>query len=121
MQIDPHHEFRLGQWHVKPLRGVIQNDEETRHITPKAMDVLVCLVRHHGEVVGRDTFLDEIWQGRAFGDAVLNKYIAELRKYIETISKRGYRFLADIELIGDLVRLYQSPLGLLYRRSKGSP
>ena len=111
MQLDPKHEFRLGRWHVKPLRGVIQSETETLRITPKAMDVLVCLARHRGEVVGRDIFLQEVWDGRAFGDAPLNKCIAELRKqlgdrdgsreYIETISKRGYRLVADVELIGE--------------------
>lgn len=106
----PLNEFMIGEWHVTPLRGVIQGPEGMRRITPKAMDVLQCLVRHAGEVVERDTFLAEIWEGRAFSDDPLNKCIAELRRqlgdrggkrrYIETVPKRGYRLAAEVRPIG---------------------
>lgn len=100
----------IGEWHVTPLRGVIQGPEGTRRITPKAMDVLQCLARRAGEVVERDTFLAEVWDGRAFSDDPLNKCIAELRRqlgdragaggYIETIPKRGYRLAVEVRPIG---------------------
>ena len=103
-------EFQLGEWRVTPLRGVIHGSNDTRRITPKAMDVLTCLANHAGEVVERDTFLEEVWHGRAFSDEPLNKCIAELRKklgdsagsrdYIETIPKRGYRLIAEMTPIG---------------------
>ena len=109
--LDEQHEFRLGRWHVRPLRGIVQDDSGTRRITPKSMDVLLCLVRHEGKVVDRETFIEEVWQGRAFGDDPLNKCIAELRRqlgdrstpreYIETLPKRGYRLVATAEPIGE--------------------
>jgi TolB-like protein/DNA-binding winged helix-turn-helix (wHTH) protein/Flp pilus assembly protein TadD len=108
--VDPNREFRLGEWQVTPLRGVLHRADETRRLTPKAMDVLLCLVRHHGDVVARDTLLEEAWEGRAFSDEPLNKCIAEIRRqfgddrgdptYIETIPKRGYRLIAEFEPIG---------------------
>lgn len=111
MNADQHREFRLGQWQVRPLRGVLQGPEGTRRVTPKSMDVLLCLVARAGEVVDRETFLRDVWHGRAFSDDPLNKCIAELRRqlgdragtrdYIETIPKRGYRLVADVEPIGD--------------------
>lgn len=104
-------EFMIGEWHVTPLRGVIQGPDGSRRITPKAMDVLQCLARRPGEVVDRDTFLAEVWDGRAFSDDPLNKCIAELRRqlgdragqggYIETIPKRGYRLVAEVRPIGE--------------------
>ena len=110
---DRHLEFELGQWHVTPLRGVIHGPNGSRRITPKSMDVLLCLVRRAGEVVDRETFQDEVWHGRAFSDDPLNKCIAELRRqlgdragsrdYIETIPKRGYRLVADVTPIGEPV------------------
>lgn len=110
---DRHHEFKLGKWHVTPLRGVIHGADGSRRITPKSMDVLLCLVRRPGEVVDRETFQEEVWHGRAFGDDPLNKCIAELRRqlgdragsreYIETIPKRGYRLVAKITPIGEPV------------------
>ncbi len=97
-------EFTLGDWHVMPLRGVIEGPEGERRLTPKAVDVLLCMARRPGEVVERDLFLQEVWHGRAGSDEPLNKCIAELRRqlgdprasprYIETIPKRGYRLIA---------------------------
>ena len=108
--MDPQQEFRLGDWQVTPLRGVLHGPAGARKLTPKAMDLLLCLVRHGGDVVSRDTLVAEVWQGRAFSDDPINKAIAELRrelgdrrdapKYIETIPKRGYRIVAEIAPIG---------------------
>ncbi|MEL7185977.1 MAG: winged helix-turn-helix domain-containing protein [Pseudomonadota bacterium] len=108
---DLQREFWLGDWQVIPLRGVIQGAEGSRKITPRAMDVLLCLARHAGEVVSRDTFLEEVWDGRAFSDDPLNRSIAELRRqlgdsssnptYIQTIPKRGYRLVANVTPIGE--------------------
>lgn len=121
--MDPNREFRLGDWQVTPLRGVLHRAEETRRLTPKAMDVLLCLVRHNGEVVTRDTLLEHVWEGRAVSDEPLNKCIAEIRRqlgddpgdpdYIETIPKRGYRLIADYEAIGaDLPDGYAGAKGI---------
>ena len=106
-----HHEFRLGKWHVTPLRGVINGPEGSRRITPKSMDVLLCLASRAGEVVDRETLQNEVWEGRVFGDDPLNRCIAELRRqlgdragsrdYIETIPKRGYRLVAPITPVAD--------------------
>ncbi|MBT8100728.1 MAG: winged helix-turn-helix domain-containing protein [Gammaproteobacteria bacterium] len=108
--MDPQREFQLGEWQVTPLRGVIHGPEGTRRITPKAMDVLLCMAKRPGDVVDRETFLQEVWDGRAFSDEPLNKCIAELRrklgdkgdsrKYIETIPKRGYRLVAKLTVTG---------------------
>jgi len=110
---DQHHEFKLGKWHVTPLRGVIVGPDGSRRITPKAMDVLLCLANRPGEVVDRETFQKEVWHGRAFSDDPLNKCIAELRRqlgdrsgsrdYIETIPKRGYRLVAEVTPLAEPV------------------
>lgn len=109
--MDRHREFKLGEWQVTPLRGVIHGPQGSRRITPKAMDVLVCLAQHRGEVVKRETFEQDVWDGRSFSDEPLNKCIAELRRklgdsggsrdYIETIPKRGYRLVASVTQVED--------------------
>lgn len=111
MNSDPHSEFQLGDWHVTPLRGLISSPDGHRRITPKAMDVLLCMAKRPGEVVDRETFQEEVWQGRVFSDDPLNKCIAELRRqlgdrsgaraYIETIPKRGYRLVAEVTPVGE--------------------
>ncbi len=107
---DQPNEFKLGDWHVTPLRGIIHGRDGSRRLTPKAMDVLLCMARRPGEVIDRETFQREVWHGRAFSDDPLNKCIAELRRqlgdtggsraYIETIPKRGYRLVAAVVPLG---------------------
>lgn len=108
--------FRVGDWDVHPLQGVIAQGGHRVHIEPKVMDVLVCLARHPGEVVTRDMLLDEVWKGVVVTDDVVTRCISELRtvlrdtgrdrRFIRTIPKRGYSLLVAVEA---LVRPGQPP------------
>lgn len=99
--------FRVGDWAVEPLRGEIVGPQGRLHLEPKVMDVLVCLAERPGEVVTREELLASVW-GRAMTDEPLNRVMAELRralgdnrrepKYIQTVPKRGYRFVAPVQL-----------------------
>ena len=98
--------FRLGDWIVRPIEGVVVGAEESRHLQPKTMDVLVCLAAHPGQVVTRDEIIDRVWGGSAVSDEPLTRCIHEIRRalgdqrdgpgYIKTIPKRGYQLLADV-------------------------
>lgn len=100
--------FRLNGFTVEPLRGDVTGpDGESHHLEPKVMDVFVHLAWHAGELVTREQLLDAVWSGHAASDELLTRAISELRrvlhnrgdaKYIETVPKRGYRLIGDIEL-----------------------
>jgi len=71
------------------------------------MEVLSCLAEHAGEVVPKRTLIDEVWQIEFVAENTLTRAIAVIRRalgdnasnptYIQTIPKRGYRLLAEIE------------------------
>src|ERR1700693_3140521 len=75
-------------------------------VAPKAFDVLAYLVEHAGRVVTQDEILEALWSGTYVNPEVLRKYILEIRKtlgdrpdkpeFIETLPKRGYRFVAPV-------------------------
>ena len=98
--------FQVGEWVVSPLEGRIARNEESIHLEPKVMDVLVCLASNAGEVTGRDALLNEVWGASVVSDEPLTRCIAALRKvlgddpqkpqYIQTVPKRGYRLIADV-------------------------
>ncbi len=79
-------------------------------IRPGLMDVLSFLAEHHGEVVSKDTIIAAVWAKPFLAESVLSRSVAELRRalgddagrprFIETITKRGYRLIAPVELIG---------------------
>ena len=102
--------FRLGGYEVKPLEGRLIGPEGEEHVQPKGMEVLVCLATYAGEVIARQDILEQVWGGIEHDDA-LTRTVSELRRhlddhpdtpqYIQTIPKRGYRLVAEIELLDD--------------------
>jgi TolB-like protein/DNA-binding winged helix-turn-helix (wHTH) protein/Flp pilus assembly protein TadD len=80
--------------------------EERLQITPKAFDVLRYLVKNAGRLVTQDELLEALWPETYVNQEVLRKYILEIRKvlgdrpekpvFIETVTKRGYRFIAPV-------------------------
>jgi DNA-binding winged helix-turn-helix (wHTH) protein len=75
-------------------------------LTPKAFAVLQYLVEHPGRLVTKEELLDAVWPETYVSDAVLKVCIREIRKvlgddpkapqFIETVHRRGYRFIGEI-------------------------
>jgi TolB-like protein/DNA-binding winged helix-turn-helix (wHTH) protein/Flp pilus assembly protein TadD len=75
-------------------------------LAPKAFDVLAYLVEHAGQLVTQDEIFEALWSETYVNPEVLRKYILEVRKalgdrpdnpeFIETVPKRGYRFIAPV-------------------------
>jgi DNA-binding winged helix-turn-helix (wHTH) protein/Tfp pilus assembly protein PilF len=82
---------------------------ESRRITPRAFEVLVFLLARHGRVVSKQELFDSIWKESFVTDNALTRMVKEIRRvigddadlprYIETVPKRGYRFIAQVETI----------------------
>src|SRR5687768_5713709 len=77
-------------------------------LTPKAFDTLLVLVQHGPQLVDKDRLRKEVWPDSYVDEGSLSRNIYELRKvlgddstgarYIETISKRGYRFVVPVKV-----------------------
>jgi DNA-binding winged helix-turn-helix (wHTH) protein len=86
-------------------RGNVGEDERTA-LTPKAFDVLRYLVEHAGRLVTQDEILSALWPRSYVNPEVLKHHVLEVRKalgddrrnprFIETLPRRGYRFIAPI-------------------------
>jgi len=80
--------------------------EERMSLTPKAFDVLRYLVEHSNRLVTQDEILERLWPETYVNPEGIRKYILEIRKvlgdrrnqpsFIETLPKRGYRFIAQV-------------------------
>jgi DNA-binding winged helix-turn-helix (wHTH) protein/tetratricopeptide (TPR) repeat protein len=88
---------------LKPLSG-----KELRiHLPPKALSVLQCLVENAGDLVTHNELLEKVWPDTFVQPEVLASHIRDVRaalrddarkpRFIETVSRRGYRFIARIE------------------------
>jgi len=82
------------------------NGEERVRIAPKVFDVLRYMVENPERLVTQDELLEALWPDTYVNPEVLRKYILDVRKilgdrsdrpqFIETLPKRGYRFVAAI-------------------------
>jgi DNA-binding winged helix-turn-helix (wHTH) protein/TolB-like protein/Flp pilus assembly protein TadD len=80
-------------------------------LTPKAFDTLLVLVMRSGHLVEKDELLKEVWPDTFVEEATLAQNISTLRKvlgqdgsghqYIETVPKRGYRFISSVRVMQD--------------------
>lgn len=99
--------FRVANWQVKPLASEIELDGQRQRLEPKVMAVLICLAEQAGNVVTRQDIEARVWANRVVGYDALSSAIIKLRKafgedsrqpaVIETIAKRGYRIIAEVE------------------------
>jgi DNA-binding winged helix-turn-helix (wHTH) protein len=103
--------FTAGEWLVVPDLNRLSKDRESVQIELKLMEVLVHLAGRAGELVSKRELIDAVWQVEIISDGTLTRAIALLRKalgddarnprFIETIPKRGYRFIAPVEILDE--------------------
>lgn len=101
--------FRLGEWEVLPLRGVLRRGDQEERPEPLVFGVLIALAKRDGDLVTRDELVDELWDGRPTSDEPINRCLSQLRghlgdksrphEYVETLTRRGYRLLMPVELL----------------------
>lgn len=92
---------------VEPHAHRLARDGHDVPVEPKTYAVLVVLLDHAGEVVGKDALLDAAWGHRHVTPGVLNRVISQLRHalgdsvehphYIATVHSLGYRFIGTVQ------------------------
>jgi DNA-binding winged helix-turn-helix (wHTH) protein/tetratricopeptide (TPR) repeat protein len=97
----------FGPFKLDPTNLQLSRGSRQVPLTPKAFDVLSYLVQHAGQLVTKDELLKSLWSDSFVGDSVLKVCILEIRKalgdqaaapkFIETVHRRGYRFIGPID------------------------
>ena len=98
--------FDIGAWHVDPRTCRMRREDHEQPLDPRQIDLLVALATQPGEVLTRDELLSRVWGDTHVSENSLTQAVSRLRKalgddrtecrYIETISKSGYRLVADV-------------------------
>jgi DNA-binding winged helix-turn-helix (wHTH) protein len=101
------HRYAFGSFRIDPSERVLRNNGVIVPLTPKVFQTLLVLVESAGRVVQKEEFLDRIWPGVFVEESNLNVNVSILRRalgddsrtrrYIETVPKRGYRFVASVQ------------------------
>ena len=96
--------YEFGPYRVDPLGRSLQRLGDVISLPPKAVEVLLELVKRPGIVAGKKDLMEAVWPETFVEEANLNQMIFLLRQafgdeYIATVPRRGYRFTAEVHRI----------------------
>ena len=97
---------QFGPFSIDVEERVLRRDGRPVPLTPKAFDVLAALVEQPGRLISKEELLQKVWPDTFVEESNLAYNVFALRKalgdtaengqYIETVAKRGYRFIATV-------------------------
>ena len=105
--------FRFGLFEANMYSGELRCDGMRIHLQSQPFLVLILLLERAGELVTREELRDRVWSENTFVefDYALNTAIKKIRavlrddasipRYVETVPRRGYRFIAPVSMVPD--------------------
>ena len=101
--------YEFGPFRMDGAHRVLTRSGEVISLSPKATDILLLLLRHAGELVEKDRLMEEVWPDSYVEEGNLAQHVFTLRRalgdqrsdaqYVETVPRRGYRFVAAVRLV----------------------
>ncbi|HRD46292.1 MAG TPA: winged helix-turn-helix domain-containing protein, partial [Caulobacter sp.] len=101
--------FRFDRFQLDPGDRRLLLDGATVDLNARYLDALALMVREQGRLVSKERFHQEVWRGVPVTDEALTQCIRTLRRqlgddaarprFIETVPKHGYRFIARVVAI----------------------
>jgi DNA-binding winged helix-turn-helix (wHTH) protein len=102
-------ELLIDGWLVQPTLNLLTRADASVRLRAQLMDLLLCLASRPGRVLTKEDLVAEVWEGRWIAQSALSRCVAELRaalgddaqqpRVIQTITKRGYRLIAPVEVV----------------------
>src|SRR6185369_2357477 len=99
--------YEFGPFLVDAVKCVLLREGEVVPLSLKAFEILIVLLRHHGQVLEKDDLLRQVWPDTVVEENNLARHVSALRKaldehpnqhqYILTMPGRGYRFVAEVK------------------------
>jgi len=110
------HIYEFGPFRLDAAEHLLLRDGAPVPLTPKAFDMLLVLVGHSGHMLTKDELMNAVWPDAIVEESNLTVTVSALRRalgeepsahhYIETVPRRGYRFVAAVRTVesgGDLI------------------
>ena len=98
--------YEFGSFRIDLTERILSRENLPVQLTPKAFDTLLALVENPGRILEKDDLMSRVWPDTIVEENNLTQNISALRKalgqnpeertYIETIPRRGYRFVATV-------------------------
>lgn len=101
--------YEFGPFQLDPVERTLTKEGRPVRLTPKDVGVLLALVERQGSLVDRERLFAQVWPGVVVEDCNLARHVATIRQalgdvaesptFIETLPKRGYRFVAPVQRV----------------------
>ncbi|MCO7225597.1 winged helix-turn-helix domain-containing protein [Pleionea sp. CnH1-48] len=113
----------FGGWRFDPADGKLISKQEQRRLQPRIAKLLAVFLANPDKLLSRNELIENLWQDRAVNEDALSRCVAELRSvlgdstsnpvYIETIPKKGYRFIHPVNEASKPTLLWSAFAGVL--------
>jgi DNA-binding winged helix-turn-helix (wHTH) protein/TolB-like protein len=128
-QHDEERSYQFGRFRIKVDERLLLRDGKPLPLSAKALDTLLILVERKSQVVDKQELLEVIWPDTAVEENNLTQVISMLRRalgqdshgrsYIETVHRRGYRFIGAVTSGADSDLQQTNPQHMLSQRLWG--
>lgn len=106
--------YEFGNFKIDAVERLLLREGQLVPLTQKVFDLLLLLVRNSGHVVEKDRLMKEIWPDAFVEEGNLAQNISVLRKvlsdeghqYIQTVPRRGYRFVGHVREVMEESELF---------------
>jgi len=123
--------YKFGPFVLDPGERLVRHGAARMELPPRAFDTLVVLVENNGRLLEKDELMRTVWGDTVVEENNLSQVVYLLRKalrdgedgarYIETVPKRGYRFVAEVREFEPAEENSQSRGGIAGFGPQGSP
>lgn len=103
---DYRHQYAFGSFLLKPAEQELLRNGQPISLSPKTFDLLVVLVENSGRLLEKEELIRAVWRDTFVEEgnlcvtvSILRKAFGNEHRYIQTVSKHGYRFVAEVNVL----------------------
>jgi TolB-like protein/DNA-binding winged helix-turn-helix (wHTH) protein/Flp pilus assembly protein TadD len=103
--------YEFGKFRIDPEERLLLRDGQVVPLTSKVYDILLVLVQNSGHLLDKESLMNAVWPDSFVEEGNLTRNVSTLRQvlgqspgkaeYIQTIPRRGYRFVAPVREVND--------------------
>jgi len=122
--------YRFGAFRLDTDGYRLTREEAVVPVSARQLDLLAYLAAEPSRLITRDELFERLWSGVTVTDNALTQLVSELRqtlgdssgdpKYVQTVARRGYRFIAPVERVDAPAAVSAAPVSSASRRGETS-